>query len=313
MKVCIKPHHELTICEDGSVHLCCHTSRSVRNIKSQKLEDIWQSETMTSLRELNAQGKLPCIGDCKRKHNFFDPSTELELRTPNLERVLIIVGIYCNIRCVMCYQNSKRERCGNSPSQALSADLLVEQIDFGSLSDVVLQGGEPTVIPEAMKLFYYISNMKPPPHVNLITNGLVLSESMIDAVVGHSRFYEVSLNAATKETHESVNRGSCWERVMFNLRRLREERDRRNSKLSVVGNMTIIPQNILEIGNFIRLRNELGFDEITFNYDKKTVPGLLSDENLKKQIIRDIATALTHEESVACIGDHKLRQLGLLS
>ena len=62
----------------------------------------------------------------------------------------------------------------------------------------------------------------------------------------------------------------------------------RETKVVIVGHMTIVVENVHEIPDFIRKRDEFGFEHINFGYDKKVPPYLADNPELKDELIRTI-------------------------
>jgi MoaA/NifB/PqqE/SkfB family radical SAM enzyme len=144
-----------------------------------------------------------------------------------------------------------------------------------------------------------------------LTNGTLIDDKWAIKIAAHSSFIYFSINAATKETHEYINRGSKWELVLDNIRKVGEARKSLSSGLKIVGHMTIVPKNVAEVPLFIRGFRELGFDKINFGYDWK-VPFYLKCHPLVARRIgfevrREMGRAQVPEE----VRSYHLRLLGI--
>jgi MoaA/NifB/PqqE/SkfB family radical SAM enzyme len=146
----------------------------------------------------------------------------------------------------------------------------------------------------------------------VLTNGLLIDNTMADRLALHARVVSISLNGATKETHEAVNRGSRFERVLANIARLHSSRERLGAGMVISGRMTITPENIHEIPMFLRNFGELGFDRINFGFVKETVPRFLAAHpDLWSRLSMQTAEAWSEGRTEA-VDNLRLRQLGLL-
>ena len=82
---------------------------------------------------------------------------------------------------------------------------------------------------------------------------------------------------------------------------------------SDLGHMTIVVENVHEIPEFIRKKDEFGFEYINFGYDKK-VPAYLADNpEVKEELIRGIQVEIARMSNPARIDLHRLRLLGLIA
>jgi sulfatase maturation enzyme AslB (radical SAM superfamily) len=188
----------------------------------------------------------------------------------------------------MCRQNRGG---GFSP---LPAEKVIANVDLTPFDFVEVQGGEALFIPEAtLFLEHAIRQSK---KLAILTNGLLLNESWADKFARHGARVHISLNAATKEIHEIVNRGSCWERVLRNIELLREARERHKSDLRIRGHMTVIEENIHEVSLFIERFQAFGFDEIQFGVDRLVPPFLAAAPSLRRQLALQVDEALANCE-----------------
>ena len=145
-----------------------------------------------------------------------------------------------------------------------------------------------------------------------MSNGLLINEEWAAKIAKFSDFLYVSLNAASKETHELVNRGSRWEKVLAGVVRVQQARQRYQSSVAIVGHMTIVPPNIEEIADFVRKFKTFGFDRINFGFDA-SVPRLLdADSALRARLRSNIENALKEQPFACAVDVHRLKLLSLL-
>lgn len=277
---CYRLWNEAFIDKDGSVFSCCRYKPAVLgNIYKNKLEDIYNNEMIQELRQKSLDGKLECFENCilLNKAKLGEPKKTVTINyATDLKRLKILFGEACNISCIMCWQDHKDKR-------SLDVTKLIENVDIKHFQDIELQGGETLLIPAAKSFFDHASSKGK--KVSFLTNGLPINDEWAEKIARHSSFLYISINAATKETHELVNQGSRWELVLKSIQKIREAREKYRTDVKIKGHMTIVVENLNEIPLFIKTFRQLGFDEIDFGFDKK-VPVYLRLYPFKKLRLR---------------------------
>lgn len=297
---------DIHIDQDGSVYCCCHNKPCVfDNIYEEKLSDIINNKIVQKFREKSLGGKLECFRPCilLDKERLGEPKTTLKIDYPDLSRLQIVFGEACNINCIMCWQDSKRKL-------SLDVDKLIENVDIAPFKDIEIQGGEPLYIKSAIKFFdYAISQNK---KISFYTNGTLMNDVWAEKIARHCKLMQFSINAATKETHEYVNRGSNWEKVLANIQRIRRTREKFDTEVKIRGHMTIVRESIKEIPLFIEKYREFGFDTINFGFDKGVTEYLRLHPVKKYLLKKRINEAINRNEDRSVIDTHRLRLLGLV-
>lgn len=294
--------------EDGSVYACCHAKPGVLgNITRHSLREIYNGEAFQAARRRSLEGRLECHGSCNllREEDHRDPVTSITAPYETLKSLHIQFGQDCNIECVMCFQNKVKR--GNP---FISIDALKENVDLAPFDVIDMQGGEPLFIRAARDFFDHASAQGK--RLSFLTNGTVLNEGWARKIARHSPAWHVSLNAATKSTHELVNRGSRWEGVMKNIALLHRIREEEKSRMLIKGHFTIIMRNCHEIPLFIERFRDLGFDRIDFGYDLRFPYLLALKPTFKRQLKRRVARAYQSSPWQEAINALRLRHLKLL-
>lgn len=291
--------------KEENVYSCCHQKpRRMGNICNRKLIDIINNRRMKEYRRRSLNGKLHCFKHCNllHKRELLNRKSASIIDYSELKRLKISFGQGCNINCIMCWQNSKSKR-------NLDYDKIVENIDITPFESIEIQGGEPLFIPSAKKFFDYVTSKGK--KVSLLTNGTLINKKWAEKIALHSDFINISLNAATKETHEFINRGSSWESVLNNIQKLRNAREVLKTNLRIYGHMTIIRQNLMEISMFIERFKDFGFDTIEFGVDFR-VPFYLKLHPKKKRIIHlNVKEALEKCKDNSLVDTLRLQKLGI--
>jgi sulfatase maturation enzyme AslB (radical SAM superfamily) len=283
---CSRLWTELFINQDGNVYTCCHRQPAVLgNVLTEPLEAIFAGPALRLFHYACIDGQLPCYRNCSfrnEKKTETMPET-LGASYSGLQRLKVLFGEACNLSCTMCSQSHGKR-------SSLAAESLIAHVNLAPFSLVEIQGGEPLFIPDAVRyLDYAIEQGK---KVMILTNGTLITSEWAEKLALHGQMVHISLNAATKETHEQINRGSRWEQVLNGIALLRGARDRHQSNLRIRGHMSIVPENLDEIAQFIAQFKTFGFDEIQFSVDKRVPPLLDTQPLLKDRLASEIGEAL---------------------
>lgn len=180
-----------------------------------------------------------------------------EIRPFNLEMDLVNK---CNLRCTMCMmshashlqQPLRRMPLDTFESLAHSVFWHVNALSF-------TYGAEPLLHPDFAR-FLEIASAFRIPRIYAVTNGLLLNEDIARAAVKHSmNAIAVSIDAATKETYESIRIGGDWDRLLSNLQMLQRIKGESNSiwpRLELA--FVMMRSNIRELPAFMDLAASLG-------------------------------------------------------
>ncbi len=296
---------EVYIDPKGDVFGCCHRKPGlIGNIQNGKLKDIYNNSIMQQLRQDSLDGKLPCYERC----TILDKESKAPRKTTfnyysDLKKLKIEFGELCNINCVMCWQDHKSRT-------VLDHKIVIENVDLEPFDSVDIQGGEPLAMPEAKAFYEYAASQNKRPF--FMTNGLLINDEWAEKIVLNSAAIYISLNAATAKTHEIVNRGSKWDTVMKNIKKLQDARRRHGAAFKITGHMTIVLENVQEIALFISHFPEFGFDQIGFGYDQKVPEYLKAQPFLKISLKRDVIKALRTTKDPSLVDLKRLKMLELV-
>jgi len=303
---CSRLWNEVYINKHGNVFsCCCEKPEAIGNIYRERLQDICNGEIIQSLRQKSLSGRLECFDRCKLflKDKQTPGKASLISDYGSFKRLKISFADTCNIHCLMCRRSSDDKSC-------LDFNAVVKQINLSPFNSIEIQGGEPLFIECAKKFFDYAASLNK--KTSFLTNGILINDEWAQKIAAHSSFIYFSLNAATKKTHELINRGSKWELVLENIQKIRRKRDELHTPLKIIGHMTIISKNLEEIPAFINSFSKLGFDTVNFIYDI-WVPFYLRCHFFQaKELSLRIKEAIRNSENRLLIRDHCLKLLGLV-
>ena len=295
----------------GEVYPCWHRQpQAYANIHDAPLKEIVNSPTALGFRRDSIAGDLACYPEC----NLLDKSAAVpngneETRTDysRLKRLHVSFGEACNIRCIMC---TNPLRHAKNPI-LLDPSVVIRNVDLTPFMTIMLRGGEPLFLRECLEFMNHLEMTGK--RYTILTNGLLIDDRMALRLAKYAQKVIVSLNGATKRGHESVNRGSRFEKVVENIHRIRRARAELGTNVILTGHMTITTSNVHEVPLFLQSFRDLGFDRVNFGYDNKTVPQYLaSNPNLTHRLRLETNAAM-----VECGGSEvdslRLELLGLLT
>lgn len=304
---CPRLWREIFIDEEGYAYSCCHLKpEKLGSIYETPLKEIWNGEKLRRLRGESLNGQLKCFKGCNLlEEHEFEEKREVDTEVPyeKLKRLKILFGEACNIECIMCWQDSKKRLC-------LDPAALMKQVDLSPVESIEIQGGEPMFMPQVREFFDYAAEQGK--KVSFLTNGTIMNEEWAEKIAKHSVFIHFSINAATAETHELVNKGSRWEKVMKHIGMIKAVKERTGGDCRVCGHFTIIPENVHEVPAFIEKFSSFGFEEIDFGYDYKFPFYLKLHPKKKRQIKEEIQSAYEKCPDKDAVRTLRLEILGLL-
>jgi len=294
----------------GNVYPCCHQNPvCLGNIRESRLADLVNGGFALEARRRSLNGTLDCYPSCTlldkasiRRSGDETPSVAYG----RMRRLHVSFGEACNIRCAMCSHPLRHAR---NPI-VLDASIVIRNVEITPFEEIVLQGGEPLYVPACSEYMSYLESVGK--RYTLLTNGLLIDDATAERLARHAKIVSISINGATKVTHERVNRGSDFERVLSSIETLRKARSRLGTDMMISGRMTLTPQNVHEIPQFLRTFRDLGIDRVNFGFVRETVPPFLAvKRELAAQLRREVSATLI-ESGGEDVDVLRLHQLGLL-
>ena len=179
----------------------------------------------------------------------------------------------CNARCVFCsYQPSmlkERDRIGVEDLKKMTWLRYVK--DFAIWGGI----GDSLVNPEFLDCYRYLKAAHPHLAVTFSTNGIRMTRELCEEFAGHLSQYNVSLNAARKETWETLMRAKGFDNVCETFAYLaRRRRELGAEKPRMTLSMVLTRANVEEAVEFVELAARLGADAATFvHYVSTTLVG----------------------------------------
>jgi short-subunit dehydrogenase/MoaA/NifB/PqqE/SkfB family radical SAM enzyme len=170
-------------------------------------------------------------------------------------------AIACNLNCLMCPWTGQRTEVGsgglmsNEVWNALRPLLSeVASVDFSGGGEALLHPDLPGRISQAKQAGC---------EAGLLTNGTLLNEERARALIRAGiDWIGFSVDGATAEVYEQVRRGARFALLVENIRGLSGMRS--GGVPRVIFNFVMMPLNIHQLEDMVRLGGDLGIDQINF-------------------------------------------------
>jgi MoaA/NifB/PqqE/SkfB family radical SAM enzyme len=170
----------------------------------------------------------------------------------------------CNQRCVICPQSYDELRFEKGHMEwDLFRNVISEMSGTESIS--LFSSGEPLIAKNYDRIIHYcLSNLNPDKWLSLSTNGIFLTEERIRHLIGKNISISVSIDGASKTTHETIRRGSDFDVLLKNIEmvnRLKRQYNTDKPHLSIA--FVAWKDNIAELPDIIKLASRFGFKQVT--------------------------------------------------
>jgi cyclic pyranopterin phosphate synthase len=197
----------------------------------------------------------------------FSPQLKLLFHTEKINRWLAGENVYpilvefdlsnrCNHRCDFCTFNYIKDR------STLETDIVMRSIkefaNGGVKSINWTGGGEPLLHKDFSSIVRYAHSLGIDQGV--FTNGALLDDDKIDALLDTHSWVRFSVDAATRETYKHIRRVDDFDRVMTNIRKMVAAKKKKNSPTTIGIGFIITPTNYTEIKTFSDLIKDLDVD-----------------------------------------------------
>lgn len=292
---------------NGNIYNCCHKKPGIiGNIYERDLLTVWEKGLKLKMFRLMSLNRcLECFNNCNLTPAIGDKGSimhdRVSIKYPST--ITILYGLLCNLKCSMCWQDHHN-------NIMLENEILKKNIDWSRVENIEFQGGEVLAMKGAKKMYLWLTK-EMDKKINLITNGILINDEWAEHLVYGSRKIRISVNAATKRTHELINKGSNYERVIENIKKLIYLKQRYNSDISIQYKFTIVPENISEIADAIEVADRLGCDKINYGYDN-SVPSIIKRNTELREHLKDRINQLIGSNLKIEIERYRLKKLGLL-
>lgn len=169
-------------------------------------------------------------------------------------RYFLDVTYRCNLSCPYCYLGTERKKDELSTQEWI--DIINQIPRFGIISII---GGEPLTRKDFREI-YIAASKRTPYRVNLYTNSLLMTESMIDDFIKYKLLcLSVSLDGY-KETHDiNRNHKGAFDKVINNLD-LISEKSKNKHKIIIDVKTVLLENNIEDMLKLYELCSQKGYE-----------------------------------------------------
>ncbi len=165
----------------------------------------------------------------------------------------------CNHRCVFCAYDFI-----GYPNRKLDCDRLLAFIDeakeAGVKSILYAGEGEPLLHPDIAKFITHSKNSGI--DVGLFTNGQLLKEALVEAVIPSLTFVRFSFNGGTKDNYAEVHKvkPEIFERVVANIKKVVEVKKKNSLDVSIGVQYVLLPENKDYLLDAVKTLKNVGVD-----------------------------------------------------
>jgi uncharacterized Fe-S cluster-containing radical SAM superfamily protein len=176
----------------------------------------WCARTGNELVEVT--GNIATV----RRGRSPDPLAELDPGMLPGTRLWMYTNFDCNLACDYCCARSSPQTERRALGVNRVRQLAEEAVDAG-VSELILTGGEPFLLPDIDELVAACSDKLP---TTLLTNGMLFRGRRLDALRRMDRTrvaLQISLDSATAELHDQHRGKGSWDRAVAGIRTARAE------------------------------------------------------------------------------------------
>lgn len=302
---CSKPWTSFEVEHDGTVTPCCMAKVACGNVNDHSIGEIWNGDGFLNFRRKMANGEWSevCRPECPRLKGTIDDSVEWPHReqfaanyAKNREEIAsraielgswpriwkTTASTFCNLDCVMCYQDRKDLRS--------LPDIFFEQMEmlYPFMQELQVIGGEPFAIKRLRTLLAeFPKEQYPDTRFAIVSNGTVHDDKTIDMVRRQNvSWMSISIDAATAPTYARIRRGGNFENTITGVRKwIALGRDK---GFPVHIAFCVMRDNVTEMPAFAEMGRELGVDvlfgRVSRAFDTTSGQELIDGNALRKAL-----------------------------
>ncbi len=164
----------------------------------------------------------------------------------------------CNHKCLFCHYNYLGHEGRFKKGKIL--ELVREFASMGVKSLVFAGNGEPTLHTDTFEAIVLAKSLGI--DVALSTNGALLKEKHFDILATNLTWIRFSFNAGSRENYAHVHQtdGEDFDKVIENIQKLKEAKERLKSDITIGSQCVLIPENKDYIVEHAKRLKELGVD-----------------------------------------------------
>ncbi len=272
--LCHAPFSSIYFKTNGEVVACCKNTKDLYgNVMKNNISEIWDSMIKFKLQENIKKNDLEF--GCKFcKHQLLNKNysgvharihDQAFFKDENIfpAEITLEISNRCNLECVMCsgeYSSLLRKnKEGLPPIEDRYPDDFVEQLKpFLKAAKVVrLQGGEPFLIDDYLKILEYLNNENKNCKIYIQTNGTVYNKRVEKILKNKEIQLSISMDSLEKDKLESIRKNLNYTSFKNNLTKFTEISVKNNSTLNI--NFCLMKNNWNEIPNLFEFCYNNGY------------------------------------------------------
>lgn len=185
---------------------------TTKNIKTDDLESFFHNEEFADIF-------VPVTNMCHNSiyDDILTPPSPFTEYTP--ERIDFLITKHCNLQCPHCFERSS-PKIKTEEININALDSLFHQMDQLNIKTLKITGGEPLSVPNINEILTMISRRRF--ECIILTNGALLNDRIIEILSQGSIKLGISLDGITKQTHEQIRGKGSFNKLLNNLRKLKE-------------------------------------------------------------------------------------------
>ncbi len=273
--LCNAPFSSIQICIDGTISPCCYNTRSDRSMMDcypeKSLSQIWDGEIFSSYRKYIRQNELPIACEiCEKairngeydsvKINQYD-CLKVSRFWKNKPRLIeMTLSNNCNLECIMCNgtlsSSIRTNREKRPPNKSIFGQEFREELSkfIPDLQEMVFAGGEPFLNPLYYDIWEDAIRLNPKCYLSVVTNGTILNDKIKSLLERGNFKINLSFDAMTKETYESIRVNAKFEETMANMKYFGDTLARQGKHLHIP--ICPLRANRFELPDLVRFCND---------------------------------------------------------
>ena len=204
----------------------------------------------------------------------------------------------CNAKCVFCSYSPKTQKLRD----VITLEDLKKMTWLKYVSKIAVWGGigDSLTNPEFLDCYRYLKETFPHLEVSFSTNGIKMNKGVCREFVGHLSEYNVSLNAAKKDTWEKLMQSKGFDNILETFDYMSEQKKEQGLEKPFMSvSMVLTRDNLNEAVDFVKLAHKIGAQRVTFvHYVSSTLVGVRQlEESASPYFMKDECDRVMEEAS----------------
>jgi len=170
----------------------------------------------------------------------------------------------CNLQCKHCYVNDHNSDELDTNEVINIVTHLAEVLKrWGRPGSVSLTGGEPFIRSDLKDIVTSFRNYKQFKNISVLTNGILISDDVIEFLIENDCSIQVSIDGLTKEQHDEIRGKGNFNKTISSLKKLSESGI--YTTVHFVVHKLNYPTNINQLEFFFNKLQTVAVKEVTFS------------------------------------------------